>query len=150
MAYDHTRPTRGYNDSFGDGAHDEPFSTSNFNYDDTKTFVTYTSGVSAADPTRIHPLAGPTQAEFLAADYRQHNVSPTSFETPSRLHTPSLRDGALSSPNDTMMNIAYRDDDLRPPPGIENADTPLVHNAADMGRSSGYQDLGMPSIIREA
>ena len=146
MAYNHTRPTERYNDPFGDSALDEPFSTTNHNHNDSKTFVTYTSGVSAGGPNRTHPLAGSTEAESLAADYRQHNTSPSSFETPGRLPTPSLRLGALSNPNDIMTNVPYRDGAFRPPSVIEKSDAPLVHNAADMGRSSSYQDLGMEFI----
>lgn len=146
IPHDRTRPTGGYNDPFGDGAYDEPFSTSNLNHDDTKTFVTYTSGVLARDPTRTIPLAGPTEAEFLAADYRQHNASPSLLDRPGRLPTPSLHDSTLPNPGDIMMNVPYRDDDSSSSPRpsvLEKPDASLVHNAADMGRSSGYQDLGM-------
>ena len=145
-----TRPTGSYNDPFGDGAYDEPFSMGNLNHDDTKTFATYTSGITARDPTRLDPLAGPTQAESLAADYRQHDASPLFSEIPDRLPTPSLRDSTLPNPSDTTMNAPYRDDDSSSSPRhlsvVGKSDAPLVYNAADMGRSSGYQDLGMQLI----
>lgn len=145
-----TRPTGSYNDPFGDGACDEPFSMGNLNHDDTKTFVTYTSGITARDPTRTDPLAGPTQAESMAADYRHYNASPSVLERPERLPTPSLRNSTLLNPSDIMMNAPYRDDDSSSSPSplsvVGKSDMLLVHNAADMGRSSGYQDLGMQLI----
>lgn len=147
MERDHTRPTGSYDDPFGDGAYDEPFSTGNLNHDDTKTFVTYTSGVLARDPTRMNPLAGPTVAESLATDYRQHNASPSLLDRPARLPTPSLHDSTLPNPGDIMMNVPYHDEDSssspRPPSVLGKPDVSLVQNAADMGRSSRYQDLGM-------
>ncbi|KAH0838244.1 hypothetical protein J3R83DRAFT_6500 [Lanmaoa asiatica] len=137
-------PTGSYNDPFGDGACDEPFSTGNLNHDDTKTFVTYTSGVSVRDPTRTDPLAGPMEAESLAADYRRQDVSP-SFERPGRLPTPSPHDSTLHNPNDVVMNVPYRDVDssssLRPSSVLGKQDDSLVQNAAEMGQSSTYQDL---------
>jgi hypothetical protein len=146
-----TRPTGSHNDPFGDGAYDEPFSMGNLNNDDTKTFVTHTSGITARDPTRTDPLAGPTQAESMAADYRHHSASPFLLERPDRLPTPSLRDSTLLNPSDIMMNAPYRDDDSSSSPRplssvVGKSDASLVHNAADMGRSSGYQDLGMKLI----
>lgn len=144
IPHDPTRPTGSYIDPFGDGAYDEPFSTGNLNYDDTKTSVT--SGVTARDPTNTILLAGPTEAESLAADYRQHNASPSLLKTPDRLPTPSPHDNTLPYPSDIMMNIPYHDDDSpsshRPPSVLGKPDASLVHNAAGMGRSSGYQDLG--------
>ncbi|KAG8219741.1 hypothetical protein J3R82DRAFT_712 [Butyriboletus roseoflavus] len=146
IPHNHTRPIGSYNDPFGDGAYNEPFSTDSLNYDDTKTFVTYTSGVSARDPTKINPLAGPTEAEFLAADYRQYNnASPSLLEKPGRLPTPSPHDSTLPNPSDIMRNVPYRDDNSslshRPPSVLEESDASLVHNAADKGQSSSYQDL---------
>ena len=141
------KPIGSYNDPFGDGAYDEPFNT-NLNHDDTKTFTTYTSGVPAEDPTRTIQLAGPTEAEFLAADYRQHNTSPSLLDRPDRLPTPHfLNNNTLPNPADTTMNAPYRDDDWssspRPLSVGGKPDISLVQNAADMDRSSGYQHLGM-------
>lgn len=142
--HNYTGPTGSDYDPFGGGAYDEPFSMHNLNHDDTKTFVTYTSGVTARDPARTDPLAGPTQAESLVADYRQHNVPPSLLETPDRLPTPSFHDSTLPDPTNIMMNVPYRDDDSSSSPRpLSAVGKSLVHNAADMGRSSGYQDLGM-------
>ena len=139
MAYDYTRSTRSFNDPFGDGAHDEPFSSSNFHRDDTKTFGTYrASGI----PVEGSTLAGSTNAVSLTADYRQTNSSP-SPEPPSRLPTPS---DTLFDPSDSTMNTPYRDDDFHPSSLIDKPEVSLVHNAADMGKSSRYQDLGMPPL----
>lgn len=137
--HNYAGPTGSDNDPFDGGAYDEPFSMRNLNHDNTETFVTYTSG------TRTDPLAGPTQAESLAADYGQHNVPPSLLETPDRLPTPSFHDSTLPNPSNIMMNVPYRDDDSSPRPlsAVGKSDASLVHNAADMGRSSGYQDLGM-------
>jgi len=143
MPHSYTRQTGGYSDPFGDGVHDEPFSTGTLNRDDTKTFTTTTSGILAGDPTRTNPLAGPSEAEVLAADYRQHNVSPSFLERPSRLPTPSPQESTSPNTEDTMMNVPYRDDDSphRPSSFLEKSEASLVHNAADMGRTSAYQDL---------
>ncbi|KAG9314296.1 hypothetical protein JVU11DRAFT_5085 [Chiua virens] len=145
MLHDHTGLTRNYNDPFGDGAHDEPFSVASLTHEDSKTFITNTSGVVVRDPTKTSSLGGPTEAEFLAADYRQHNASP-SLESPDRLPTPALHDSTSSpKPKDTMMNLPYRDDDssstFHHSSVLGKPDTPLIHNAADMGRLSSYQDL---------
>lgn len=148
IPHNDTRPTGSYNDPFGDGIYDEPFSMGNLD-DDTKTFVTRTSGVPAGDPTRMAPFTGPTEAEFLAADYRQHSASPSLLKTPDRLPTPSLNNTTLPNPGDIMMNTPYHDNDSSSSPRsltvVGKLDAPLVHNAADMGRSSDYQDLGMQS-----
>lgn len=147
IPHGHTRPIGSYNDPFGDGAYDEPVSTGSFNYDDTKTFAAHTSGVAARDPAKSNPLAGPTEAESLAADYRHSNASPSLSERPGRFPTPSPHDSTLLNPSDIMGSVPYRDDDSslshRPPSVLGKSNASLVHNAADMGQSSSYQDLGM-------
>lgn len=144
IPHNYTRQTGGYSDPFGDGVQDEPFSMGTLNRDDTKTFITTTSGVLAGDPTSTHPLAGPSEAEALAADFRQHNIPPSFMERPSRHPTPSPQESTFPNPDDTMMNVPYRDDDSphRSSSFREKSEASLVHNAADMGRSSTYQDLG--------
>ncbi|KAF8445863.1 hypothetical protein L210DRAFT_2938764 [Boletus edulis BED1] len=139
----HTRPTGNYNDPYS--VYDDPFSMDNLNRDDSKTFATYTSGVLTRGPTKTDPSAGPTEAEFLAADYRQHNASPSWLDRPDRLPTPALDYSTSPNPTDISMNAPYHDDDLssspRPLSVVGQPDIPLVHDAADMGRSTGYQDL---------
>jgi hypothetical protein len=45
------------------------------------------------------------------------------------------------------LTVPYKDEDtystLRPSSVVGKSDTALVHNAADMGRSDSYQDLGV-------
>ncbi|KAF9229202.1 rhomboid-domain-containing protein [Gyrodon lividus] len=145
--YDSTRPTTvGRNDAFGDGERDEPFSVDHLTYDDSRTFTTYTSGVPAVDLARPMPETGPTEAESLAAVYRQYNISPSLSERPSRLPTPSPYEIRSSNP-------AIRDEDSysshRPASVVGKADTSLIDNAADMGRSLSYQDLEYAEPPRE-
>ncbi|KIJ68535.1 hypothetical protein HYDPIDRAFT_106736 [Hydnomerulius pinastri MD-312] len=144
VPYDGGKPaTGGYNGPFGDGARDEPFSVHQSVHDDTETFTTFTSGVPAADFSRPMPGAGPTEAESLAIDYRQHSASPSLSAGPSRLPTPSLPEKRSS--NFGELGVPYRDDDsylaFRPTSVVGKSDASLIHSAADMGRSSTYQDL---------
>jgi hypothetical protein len=153
VPYDNTRPTTvGYNDPFGDGARDEPFSVDHLTHDDSRTFTTYTSGVPTVGLARPMAETGPTEAESLAAVYRQHNTSPSLSERlgHGRLPTPSPYESHSSNTSDPV--IPYHDEDsypsLRPVSVVEKADAPLMHNMADVGKSSTYEDLGMgPPIV---
>lgn len=143
--YDGSYPTsQGYMDPFSGGARDEPFRSPDFlPHDDTKTFTTTTSGIPAIDP--LAPLPGSTSdAQLLATNYRQQNVTPgPSLGRPLSVVYSEERP---SSPS--IFEATYRDNDPYFPKKTD--ETSLVQNAADMGKTVHFQDLGTHLIIRNA
>jgi hypothetical protein len=127
-------------DPFEDDVRDRPFDPyDEMPRDDTMTFTTTTSGIPA--PTPFLPSAGRTEAQSVISNYRRtSSPSPPLPGMTSREPTPSL-----SERND--LAIPYKDEDsystLRPSSVVGKSDAALVHNAADMGRTDSYQDLGM-------
>lgn len=107
---------------------------------DTMTFTTMTSGIQAPSL----PSAGRTEAQSVISNYRRTSSPPLSDVT-SRQPTPSLSE--RNAPIFGDLSVPYKDEDtystLRPSSVVGKSDPSLVHNAADMGRSDSYQDLGM-------
>ena len=138
---DSRRPSMDY---FGDGPVRDPYETYSKHptHGDTSTITTaYTSGVLAPQPISPLHLGGQSEAESLAAHYKQASGSST-VQT-------LVDDAAKQSAN----RHTYVDEDFnyypsKPLPTInENQEAPLVHNAADVGRSGNYQDLGEPRVL---
>lgn len=106
--------------------------------DDTMTFTTTTSGIPAPTPS-LAP--GRTEAQSIISNYRRTSSPPL----PNRLPTPSLSE--RNAPVFDDLTVPYKDEDtystLRPSSVVGKSDAALVHNAADMGRSDSYQDLGV-------
>lgn len=136
VTYDDSRPSM---DHFGDTLVRDPYETYGQNpphaSNDASTITTaYTSGTRAPEPKVSRHSSGQTEAELLAAQYKD---SPPHRE-------PSIFDGDKQSTN----RLTYVDEDYnyypsKPLPAIDDKqDAPLVQNAADVGRSGSYQDLG--------
>lgn len=126
-------------DHFGDAPVRDTYETygEHPTHGDASTIATaYTSGVRAPQPTSPSNLDGQTEAESLAAHYKDVSGAST---------TQTL---AGDADKQSVNRYTYVDEDLnyypsKPLPAInENQDAPLVHNAADVGRSGSYQDLG--------
>lgn len=126
-------------DPFEDAVQDEPFHPlDGMPRDDAMTFTTTTSGIPVPTPSLA---LGRTEAQSVISNYRR-TISPP---LPDRLPTPSLSE--RNTPIFDDLTVPYKDEDtystLRPSSVVGNSGTTLVHNAADMGRSDSYQDLGV-------
>lgn len=126
-------------DHFGDGPVRDPYETYSEHptHEDTSTIATaYTSGVLAPQPFPPSNLGGQSEAESLAAHYKKAS-GPSIDQT--------LADDTTKQ---SANRYTYVDEDFnyyptKPLPVIdENQEAPLVPNAADVGRSGNYQDLG--------
>jgi len=135
-----------YADPFDDDAdvRDEHFQVNTFNAtprDGTMTFPTTADVVHTPAPSL--PSASRTEAQSIISNYRRTS-SPALPDTTSRRPTPSLSE--RNAPFDDL-TVPYKDEDtystLRPSSFVGKSDAALMHNAADMGRSNSYQDLGM-------
>ncbi|KAG1757658.1 hypothetical protein EDB19DRAFT_1891380 [Suillus lakei] len=131
-----------YTDPFGDDGRHKPFDgLDGIIQDDTTTFTTTTSGIPALDPSSSLRSAGQTEAQSLIFNYRR-TKSPLPG-VPSREPTPSLSE--RNAPGFGDLSVPYKDEEssysTRPSSVVGQSDDPLVHNAADMGRSDSYQNL---------
>lgn len=149
MAHFDTNHPAGSNfhtDPFGDSldSRNKPFDgLDGIIQDDTTTLATTTSGIPALDPSSFLRGAGRTEAQSLIFNYRR-TKSPTLPAIPSRQPTPSLSE--RNGPVFSDLSVPYKDEDsysTRPPSVVGKSDDHLMHNAADMGRSDSYQDLGV-------
>lgn len=147
MAHFDTNRPAGSNfhaDPFGDDVREKPFDgLDGIIQDDTTTFTTTTSGIPAMDPSSSLRGAGHTEAQSLIFNYRR-TKSPPLPGVPSRQPTPSLSE--RNAPVFGDLSVPYKDEDsysTHPSSFVGKSDDHLVHNAADMGRSDSYQDLGV-------
>ncbi|KAL4069679.1 hypothetical protein V8B97DRAFT_1968649 [Scleroderma yunnanense] len=145
IRYNGNYPTsQGFVDPFSEGnVRDEPFRPPDFSpYDDSKTFTTFTSGVPAIEPSTALPGSSTTEAQLVATQYREQNVTPapSAGQRLSVVHS----DGRSSSPS--ILDPAYRDknpDSPSHPMSItgKTDEASLVYNAADMAGRVHFQDL---------
>jgi len=133
-------------DPFSEGsARDEPFRPLDYlSHDDSKTFTTSTSGIPAIDPSVPFPGWDTTEAQLLANNYRQQNVTPI----PSTGERLSVIHSEGRSPSPSILESPYRDNNPHSPTHLMSVtgktdEASLVPNAADMGRTVHFQDLGM-------
>jgi hypothetical protein len=123
-------------DHFGDTLTRDPYETYDKNPQqaDSSTIATgNTSGVPVPEPRDPLDPNGQTAAETLVSEYSQ---------------SPSLRPLSTINPDSASINrLTYIDENFdyypsKPLPAIdERQDASLMHNAAGVGRSRGYQDL---------
>jgi membrane associated rhomboid family serine protease len=121
-------------DHFGDTLAHDPYETYDKNHihNETSTInTTYTSGVTVPEPKDPSTSYGTTEAETLAAQYKQNSLS--------------RRSSAANADRNSTRLIYVDEPDSYLGKGLpaidEKQDTPLVYNAADMGTSGKYQDL---------
>jgi hypothetical protein len=148
MAHFDTNHPAGSNfhtDPFGDDVREKPFDgLDGIIQDDTATFTTTTSGIPALDPSSSLRSAGHTEAQSLIFNYRR-TKSPPLPGVPSRQPTPSPLSEA-NAPGFGDLNVPYKDEDsysTHPSSVVGKSEDHLMHNAAGMGRSDSYQDLGV-------
>lgn len=144
IRYDGNYPTsQGFVDPFSDSARDEPFRPLDYlSHDDSKTFTTSTSGIPAIDPSVPFPGWDTTEAQLLATNYRQQNVTPI----PSTGERLSVIHSEGRSPSPSILESPYRDHNPHSPTHLMSVtgktdEASLVPNAADMGRTVHFQDL---------
>lgn len=134
VTHDDSRPSM---DHFGDSLVRDPYETygQNLPHGDASTITTaYTTGVPVPEHKDHSNLYGQTEAESLASQYKQS--SPIESMSPPNHDTQSTK--AMS-----YVDEDYNHYPSKPLPAIDDRqDAPLVYNAADVGRSGGYQDLG--------